>query len=81
MGETVSCCASARRHGEEDRGRVKELPAGRDQLHRARREQFKRATRLHLDAVFGNAASDQEFYRFADRHRRKGSQEVSEELP
>jgi hypothetical protein len=87
MGETLSmaaagCCAGARN----DTGRrTKELLTSRDRntMHQERMDQFKRATKLHLDAVFGNGPSDREVYRdFANRHKRTSSaQEVDSALP
>ncbi len=80
----AGCCAGGRNDNDDVGGRrqTKELDR-KNKLHQERRDQFKRATKLHLDAVFGNAASDREVYRdFANRHKRTSSaQEVDSTIP
>ena len=88
MGETLSmaagCCAGARNDDDMAERRTKEPPTSdRNKMHRERMDQFRRATKLHLDAVFGNTPSDREVYRdFANRHRRTSSaHEVDSAIP
>ena len=81
----MACCASERPRDIHGR-KTKELRGSlgsQQEVEAARSEQFKRAAKLHLEAVFGIDNSDREVYRdFAKRYRRTASDvQVKEDVP